>query len=123
MLLECKAGERFEGIVLVKEWKEVPFRQKPGTYLTIICQDRSGTMQGKLWEYEQQVPLWLKEQDIFYIRSVVSEYRGVLELTLETIQRISEEDVDLSALLPSSPLTAGELEERFLYASRATVNL
>jgi len=49
MLKDCKARERFEGTVLVNEWKEVPFRQKQGTYLVLTCQDRSGTIQGKIF--------------------------------------------------------------------------
>jgi len=112
MLKECKAGERFEGVLLINEWKEVPFRQKPGAYLSLICQDRSGMIQGKMWNYDRQVLMWLKEQDIFRVKGVASEYRGTLDLTIETIRLIPKEDVDLSDLLPSSPVTADELEKR-----------
>jgi len=112
LLKDCKNGERFEGILLVNEWKEVPFRQKPGAYLSLQCQDRSGTIQGKMWDYKPQVLIWLKEQDIFHIKGVASEYRGALDLTIETIGMIPKEEVDLAALLPSSPVTAEELENR-----------
>ena len=112
MLRDCKAGERFEGTLLVNEWKEVPFRQKPGAYLSLMCQDRSGTIQGKMWDYNQQVLLWLKDQDIFRFKGVASEFRGTLDLTIETIRLIPKDDIDLSALLPSSPVTAEELENR-----------
>jgi len=112
MLKDCKNGERFEGILLVNEWKEVPFRQKPGAYLSLTCQDRSGTIQGKMWDYKPQVLLWLKDQDIFQVKGVASEYRGTLDLTIETIRLISKENVDLAELLPSSLVTAEELENR-----------
>ncbi|SHI07088.1 3'-5' exoribonuclease YhaM family protein [Desulfosporosinus lacus] len=112
MLRDCKAGERFEGVLLVNEWKEVPFRQKPGAYLSMTCQDRSGMIQGKIWNYDPQVLVWLKDQDIFRVKGVASEYRGTIELTIEAIQIVSKEDVDLSDLLPSSPVTADELEKR-----------
>jgi len=112
MLKDCKIGERFEGTLLVNEWKEVPFRQKPGAYLSLTCQDRSGMIQGKMWNYEPQVLGWLNDQDIFRVKGVVSEYRGTLDLTIETIRMIPKEDVDLSDLLPSSPVTAEELEKR-----------
>lgn len=112
MLKECKNGERFEGIVLVNEWKEVPFRQKPGAFLSLSCQDRSGVIQGKMWEYPPQVLGWLKEQDIFFIQGVASDYRGTLDLTIEEIRMIPKEDVDLTTLLPSSPISAFELETR-----------
>ncbi|MCO1600647.1 3'-5' exoribonuclease YhaM family protein [Desulfosporosinus nitroreducens] len=112
MLSDCKAGERFEGILLVNEWKEVPFRQKPGAYLSMTCQDRSGMIQGKMWNYDPQVLVWLKDQDIFRVKGVASEYRGTIDLTIEAIQIVSKEKVDLSDLLPSSPFTADELEKR-----------
>lgn len=112
MLKDCKNGERFEGTLLVNEWKEVPFRQKPGAYLSLICQDRSGTIQGKMWDYKPQVLLWLKDQDIFQVKGVASEYRGTLDLTIETIRMIPKENVDLADLLPSSLVTAAELESR-----------
>lgn len=112
MLKDCKIGERFEGTLLVNEWKEVPFRQKPGAYLSLTCQDCSGRIQGKMWNYEPQVLSWLNDQDIFRIKGVVSEYRGSLDLTIETIRMIPKEDVDLSVLLPSSPVSAEELENR-----------
>ncbi|TGE38403.1 HD domain-containing protein [Desulfosporosinus fructosivorans] len=111
MLKDCKDGERFEGILLVNEWKEVPFRQKPGAYLSLTCQDRSGMIQGKMWNYDPKVLEWLNDQDIFRVKGVASEYRGTLDLTIETI-RIPREEVDLSDLLPSSPVTARELEDR-----------
>ncbi|AFQ42777.1 3'-5' exoribonuclease YhaM family protein [Desulfosporosinus meridiei] len=112
MLKDCNAGERFEGVLLINEWKEVPFRQKPGAYLSLTCQDSSGQMQGKMWNYDPQVLVLLKDQDIVRIKGVASEYRGTLDLTIETIKIVAEEDVDLSELLPSSPIAASELEKR-----------
>lgn len=112
MLIDCKAGERFEGTVLVNEWKEVPFRQKPGAYLSLTCQDRSGMIQGKMWNYIPQVLGWLNDQDIFSVKGVASEYRGSLDLTIDSIRMIPQEEVDLSDLLPSSPFTAEALENR-----------
>lgn len=112
MLQDCKAGDRYEGTVLVNEWKEVPFRQKPGTYLVLTCQDRTGMLQGKVWDVDPRVLLWLKDHDVFAIRAMVSEYRGTLELTIEQLQCIPENEVDLTVLLPSSPIAAEELESR-----------
>lgn len=112
MLKDCKVGEGFDGILLINEWKEVPFRQKPGSYLTLTCQDRSGTIQGKIWNYDAKALEYLKEQDIFFVKGMVSEYRGNLDLSIETIRLVPEEDVDLAKLLPSSPIEADVLERR-----------
>lgn len=115
MLKDCKAGERFEGIVLVNEWKEIRFRQKPGSYLSLSCQDCTGMIQAKMWNYEPKVLELLNSQDVFRIKGIAVEYRGTLDLTVETIKIIPLEDIDLSDLLPSSPISAEELEIRLLY--------
>lgn len=115
MLKDCKAGDRFDGVLLVNEWKEVPFRQKAGAYLSLNCQDNSGTTQGKMWNYEPRVIEWLKQQDIFRVKGVASEYRGVLDLTVESIRMIPPEEVNLSDLLPVSPVGSEELEERLQF--------
>lgn len=115
MLKDCKAGERFEGILLVNEWKEVPFRQKLGAYLSLTCQDSSGMIQGKMWNYDPQVLGWLNDQDIFRVQGVASEYRGTLDLTIEKIRLIRKEEVNLADLLPSSPVTAEDLENRLKF--------
>src|SRR5665648_1227828 len=98
MLKDYKAGERFEGIVLVNEWKEVSFRQKPGAYLSLMCQDSSGMIQGKMWNYDPKVLGWLNDQDVFRVKGVVSEYRGALDLTIETIRMIPQDAVSYTHL-------------------------
>jgi len=76
MLKDCKNGECFEGILLVNEWEEVSFRQKPRAYLSLICQDRSGMIQGKMWDYKPQVLTLLKDQDVFYVKGVACPSAG-----------------------------------------------
>lgn len=112
MLQDCQAGERFEGMVLISEWKEIQFKQKPGTYLNLNCQDRSGVMSGKVWEVEPQYLTWLRSQDIYYIEGLVTEYRGTLSLTIEVLRPVPDDAVDLALLLPASPLSVQQLEER-----------
>lgn len=66
MLKDCQAGGRFAGTVLVTEWKESPFRSKPGSYVAMTCQDSTGTLPAKIWEAEACHIEWLKSKDVFY---------------------------------------------------------
>jgi 3'-5' exoribonuclease len=112
MLRDCQASERFEGVFLVTEWREASFKNKPGTYIVLTCQDVSGSMGGKLWEVDSQKLLWLKEYDVFRMSGQVNEFRGILELAIESMNPIPESEVDLSLLLPASPYPAENLEKR-----------
>lgn len=112
MLRDCQAGERFEGVFLVTEWKEATFRNKPGTYVILTCQDVTGSMGGKLWEVDPQKILWLKEYDVFKMTGQVSEFRGISELAIESILPVPEQEIDLTRLLPASPYSTENLEER-----------
>ncbi len=112
MLNNCQAGSQFKGTILVTEWKENPFRNKPGSFITMTCQDSSGSLTAKIWETKSFHFEYLKEKDIFYIEAVVNEYRGVLELYIESIQPVDEREIDLADLLPCSPIAEEVLEVR-----------
>ena len=112
MLKDCQANERFEGIYLVTEWREASFKNKPGTYVILTCQDVSGSMSGKLWEVDAQKVQWLKEFDVFRMNGQVNEFRGILELAIDSMNPIPEHEVDLSLLLPASPDSSEILEKR-----------
>ncbi|MDA8227801.1 MAG: HD domain-containing protein [Desulfitobacterium hafniense] len=112
MLRDCKAGDRFEGTVLVAEWKESPFRQKAGSFVTLTCQDKTGTMSAKIWEVQAELIGWLNQADVFYIQASVTEYKGLLDLNIDLIRPVPTEEVNIEELLPASPYSVEILEER-----------
>jgi len=112
MLKDCRPGGRFEGPVLITEWKESPFRQKQGSYIHLTCQDATASFFAKIWEPAEEHCAWLKQYDIYLITAAVSEYRGNLELSIESLQPLPEQEIDLLFLLPSSPYSPEQLEER-----------
>lgn len=112
MLKDCQPGSHFEGPVLVTEWKENPFRQKQGTFLSLACEDCTCSMPAKIWEPQTEHYGWLEQYDVYYIRAAVTEFRGNLELTIESMRPLDTQEINLADLLPSSPYTQEELEER-----------
>ncbi|HVJ49468.1 3'-5' exoribonuclease YhaM family protein [Desulfitobacterium sp.] len=112
MIQNLKAGERFQGILLITDWKEASFRNKPGNYLILTCQDRTGSIGAKVWEINTQMLHWLEEYDVFQMSGQVNEFRGTLELAVESLKPVPEDKIDLTELLPASPVPAAELEKR-----------
>lgn len=112
MLKDCQAGGRFSGTVLVTEWKESPFRAKAGSFIIMMCQDCSAILPAKIWETEACHFIWLQESDVFQVEALVSEFRGALELTIEALRPVAAAEIDLTKLLPSSPVPEEVLEQR-----------
>ncbi|AHF06407.1 3'-5' exoribonuclease YhaM family protein [Desulfitobacterium metallireducens] len=112
MIQDLKAGERYQGILLITDWKEATFRNKPGSYLILTCQDCTGSIGGKVWEMTAQMSHWLQEFDVFEMKGQVNEFRGNLELSIDSLQPVPEDKIELTELLQASPESAGELEKR-----------
>ena len=112
MLKDCRAGSRFSGTVLVTEWKESPFRSKAGSFIALTCQDSSGSIGAKLWETAACHYAWLQETDVFWLEAAVTEFRGVNELSIELMRPVAPAEIDLTKLLPSSPIPEEILEQR-----------
>jgi 3'-5' exoribonuclease len=60
-------------------------------FLILELQDRSGTIEAKIWEIEKSMRL-LRPGDFVKVRGRVDEYRGALQLTLEKIRKVTEAD-------------------------------
>lgn len=121
MLNNCQAGSQFKGTILVTEWKENPYSSKSGSFISMTCQDSSGSLTAKIWETESGHFEWLKKKNIFYVEASVNEYKGTLELSIESIHPVDESEIDLAKLLPSSPLSE-EVLEQSIKELRQTVN-
>lgn len=114
MLKDCQANGRYTGTVLVTDWKESPFRQKNGTFIALTCQDASLALGAKIWEVEPQHVEWLSNGAVFSVSAGCSEYRGNLELNIDSLQPVAPENIHWETLLPSSPFSIEQLEERLL---------
>lgn len=112
MLKDCLTGGRFEGPVMISEWKENPFRHKQGTFVTLTCQDASGSLPAKLWEPTPEHLKGLEQFDVYNITASITEYRGNRELSIESMRPLKEQEINLDRLLPSSPYSHEQLEER-----------
>lgn len=71
-----------------------------------------GITPAKIWETEACHNDWLKETDVFQIEAAINEFRGAIELSIESIDPVPADEIDLTKLLPSSPITAEILEQR-----------
>lgn len=103
-LAQLRVHDEVQGFYLLKAaYSKVNKNGKP--FLSAVLEDASGSMDAKLWEYDNSA---VSEQDagrIVYVTGSVTEFMGALQLRINTLRlRSPEEPVDLTVLTPSAPI-------------------
>ena len=96
-----KGGQAVEDIFMVKEMSRAETRSgKP--YLIMTLMDRSGDMAGRLWENADALIGLCEPGNLVEISAQAQEYRGSLQLKIDTIRQVDKDAVDPSLFIQSS---------------------
>jgi 3'-5' exoribonuclease len=98
---ELREGNRVSGIYLCK------FRQSAVTkngkpYDNVILQDRTGTIDGKIWEPNSPGIDEFEAMDYIEVMGDVNSFAGALQLSVKRARKASEGEYDPADYLPSS---------------------
>lgn len=102
-LNEMEIGDQVEGFFLLSNaFAKQAANGKP--FLSVVLEDRTGTMEGKVWDYSGPV----SPADIgaaIKIRGTVTEFRGANQMNIDRI-RLAEsgDDVIIEDLVPTAPI-------------------
>jgi 3'-5' exoribonuclease len=101
-LRELVPGDQFVGFYILRNKQLEPFRDASrGYYLTVILQDRSGQLMGRVWEGGEELAEALQSGQVVKVQGEVETY-------LERVQ---------ARLLRIRPAEAGEYDRRDLFPS------
>ena len=76
---------------------------KGGSYLDVTIADKSGEMNGKLWDYNEAVHGKYEAGDIVKLRGTVSKYNNTDQFRIERIRPVTaEDDVNVNDFVPSA---------------------
>lgn len=105
-------AEKVKIPLIIKEKHLLPFREKPGYYLSLNLGDKSGEIISKVWENGESVYERFETGEVVLVEGVTSEYQGTLQLKVFKIERL--EDYNLEEFLPSSPRDRQEMLDELL---------
>jgi 3'-5' exoribonuclease len=92
--------DHFEGFVLVRS-SDQRTGSNGGKYLDLTLADRTGEINGKLWDGNVPPPT---AGGVVKVRGTIQEYNGRLQLRIEKLRQTEEgDDVDMALLTPSAP--------------------
>lgn len=80
-----------EGFCLVKSC-EKRVSAKGGAYLDITLADKTGEINGKIWDYDEEAFGVYEAGDLVKVRGLVSKYNGVDQIKIDRIRKAMEMD-------------------------------
>ncbi len=109
-----QAGEPVDQYLLIKQaTKSVTTMGKP--FMTLILQDKSGSIEAKLWDTGDEQEKLYQAGGIVRIGGEIHDYRGKLQLRIKTIRPINQdENISVSDLVQSAETPKEELFEQLM---------
>ena len=110
-ITKLQVGEQVDQYLLIKESKKgVTTVGKP--FMSLILQDRSGDIEAKLWDTNEEHEQMYQAQVIVRVGGEIHDYRGKNQLRVKQIRVARpDEGVQISDLLPTSAIPKEQLFE------------
>ncbi len=103
-----KEGDWVEEIYLVTS-KQVSTAKNGVTYLSLKLADKTGEIDGRLWDNADEAARKFEREDFVRIKGIASNYQGSMQIKMKTIEKVDDSRVDISNFLESSTRNADDM--------------
>ena len=100
-LKDIKQGEKVSSSFLVAE-KNMAFSQKGSPYLTVKLKDKTGELDGKVWDNAVEFDRQFKKGDIIAIEGRANTYKNSIQISIIGIKKCNWEEVEPTDYLPGA---------------------
>jgi len=99
-------------VFLVKD-KITAMAKNGKPYLTIRLMDKSGEIEGRVWDNADEVAASFDKDDFIAIRAKASVYLGKMQLIIAQLKRVPDAEVNLADFLPEATRPVEEMCAEF----------
>ncbi len=82
--------------------KQVSTSKNGVTYLSIKLSDKSGEIDGRLWDNAEDVAGRFEREDFVHIKGVAANYQGTMQIKIKSLEKVDDSRVDISNFIQSS---------------------
>ena len=111
MIKDLKDGDRVYGRFLINDCKKC-VSGKGKNYLTLVLQDKTGTVDAKKWDVEEGDEELFARGKVVEVTADALMYNKALQLKVHTGEKVDPSSVKWNDLLISAPRSAEELEAK-----------
>ena len=98
---DIHVGDKISDGFLVAE-KNMAVSQKGSPYLNLRLKDRTGEIDGRVWDNAVELGKLFNKGDFVHIRSRAASYRNAIQLSISHVRKIDGSEIDPSDFLPAS---------------------
>jgi 3'-5' exoribonuclease len=106
---DIRPGDKVLDSFLVAE-KNLAFSQKGSPYLNLRLKDRTGEVEGKIWENADEWDKKFKKGDVIQVQSRAVSFKNTLQLSIHDVEKLDEADINPADFFPSA---GRDIEEMF----------
>ena len=114
-------GLEVEGVFLVQR-KSTRRTREGRPFLGLVLYDRSGTVDGQVWDDSEAFGVSFAERDFLRVRGIVDRFRDRLQLRVAACALCLREELSPEDFLPSSSRPAGEMRAELSSRIRSVAN-
>jgi 3'-5' exoribonuclease len=118
---DVKPGERVSGSFLVME-KNIAFSQKGSPYLNIRLKDKTGEVDGKIWENAVEWDKVFKKGDVIRAQGGAVSFKNTIQISITGVKKVDDADIDLSEYLPVAKENSDVMFTDLMALSRRSVH-
>jgi 3'-5' exoribonuclease len=117
-----KEGDWVEEIYLVTS-KQVSTAKNGVTYLSLKLADKTGEIDGRLWDNADEVSGKFEREDFVRIKGMASVYQGSMQIKMKTLEKVDDSRVDVANFLEASPRNVDEMVKELRTVAAALSNV
>ncbi len=121
-IASLKEGDWVEETYLVTG-KQVSTAKNGVTYLSLKLSDKTGEIDGKLWDNADEVAGRFEREDFVRIKGMAANYQGAMQIKMKTLERVDDVRVDLANFLQTSPRDPEDMVRELKAAADGLVNI
>jgi len=121
LINEFKENQPLELPLLVFQLKEgVTANGAP--YVSVTFQDKSGTIEGKLWDVKEHQKEILKQGQVVMVKFISQKYQGNMQLRINDVSGIDQSTININDYLPTGNINVEELRMEISKAINSITN-
>lgn len=105
---DIKEKQKVSATFLVRS-KTTPLNKKGDPYINLLLSDRTGDIEGRVWENVQEISERFEPGDVVLADAIAQSYQGKMQLRVNNISRVEKGDYRIEDFLPVSPVPIPKL--------------
>src|SRR5437762_4973493 len=89
--------------------KQVKPKKSGEPYLALTLGDRTGQIEGKMWDNVEEVLDAFEQDDFLKIKGLINKCKNRFQLTIHKLRRLGDSEIDYSDYLPKTTKDIDEL--------------